>query len=231
MKDYLFNRPLLTALILLGLSVVILLLAADWYERKQITKSQPTFAEMSKEIEELETSLDEMISHVQNKEMALDMREDLLEEKNIELAFMADKVRKMEKQNAKAKQHAEKLKEQLLTSKTMLKEAYALVDAERNTQGLVYRIQIGMLKDEVIPSFPFQADMFLVEESEEHNKYVLGSFREYPASLEFRDLIRKLGMEDAWVVAYVDGNRMELTEAQAQAGGEVWGQEISMEDS
>lgn len=231
MKDYLFNRPLLTALILLALSVVILLLAADWYERKQVKKSHPTFSEMSQEIEELETSLGEMISHVRNKEMALDMREELLEEKNIELAFMSDKLRKMEKQHAATKEKTEKLQEQLAASKAMLKEAYALVDAERNSQGLVYRVQIGMLKDEVIPSFPFQADMFLVEEAAEHNKYVLGSFREYDASLEFRDLIRKLGMKDAWVVAYVDGNRMELTEAQAHAHGDAWGQEISMEDS
>lgn len=231
MKNYLFDRPLFTSLVLILLGIIILLLAADWYEHKQIKKSEPSFAEMSQEIGELEVSLNEMISHVQDKETDLAIREQLLEEKNIELAFMSNKVKQMAKRNAKAEAQAEELKQQLAASKAMLKEAYAMVDAERNSQGLVYRVQIGMLKDEIIPSFPFQADMFLVEEAEAHNKYVLGSFREYEASLEFRDLIRKLGMKDAWVVAYVDGNRMELTEAQALVEGNALEQVISMQES
>lgn len=231
MKNYFFDRPVFTSLVLILLGIIILLLAADWYERKQAKASVPTYAEMSQEIGELEVSLNEMILHVQDKEMDLQMREQLLEEKNLELAFMSNKIKQMAQQNAKAEAQAKELKEKLATSQAMLKEAYAVLDKERSSQGLVYRVQIGMLKDEVVPAFPFQADMFLVEEDQEHNKYVLGSFREYDASIEFRDLIRKLGMKDAWVVAYVDGNRMDLVEAQALANGAAWEQETAMEES
>jgi len=192
--------------------LILLLLISEWYENRQRKQRLPTVTQLTGEIEELEVSLQDAVERSRNKSLELEARDQLLEEKNIELAFMTDKLNKVAEINLSKEKEIALLKKQLSSSRNMLKEAYLALETERDQQGLIYRVQIGMLENEALPAFPFEADMFLVEEVDNYNKYVLGSFRQYEASLEFRDLIRKLGVEDAWVVAYMDGERVDLME-------------------
>ncbi|MEM6802959.1 MAG: hypothetical protein AAF696_16235 [Bacteroidota bacterium] len=216
MERFFYNRPFLVGLLLLIASLLILLLVYRWYEGKSRKQTLPTVNQLTQEIEDLELSLQDVVNQSQNKDMEIDMRDQLLEEKNIELAFLMDKFEKVAEINVSREQEIAELKTKLKASRSMLKEATMALQSERNNLGLIYRVQIGILENEELPAFPIDAQTFLVEEAFPYNKYVLGSFREYEASLEFRDLIRKLGVRDAWVVAYIDGERIEMSEVQME---------------
>ncbi|MEL6250842.1 MAG: hypothetical protein AAFR87_02425 [Bacteroidota bacterium] len=212
MERFFYNRNFWAAFLMFLGALLLLFLISEWYENRQRKLRLPTVTQLTGEIEDLELSLQEAVERSRNKSLQLEARDQLLEEKNIELAFMTDKLNKVAEVNIFKEKEIVQLKKQLAGSRSLLKEAYLALETEREQQGLIYRVQIGILENEALPAFPFEADMFLIEEVDNYNKYVLGSFRQYEASLEFRDLIRKLGVEDAWVVAYMDGERVDLME-------------------
>lgn len=79
--------------------------------------------------------------------------------------------------------------------------------------GLVYRIQIGAYVFYEIENKNITSDDFIAERADGFNKYVIGGFRDYDEATGFRDEIRKMGLEDAWVVPYLDGVRITIEEA------------------
>jgi len=79
--------------------------------------------------------------------------------------------------------------------------------------GLVYRVQIGAYVFYEMEKTPENSGDFLTERAEGFNKYVIGSFRAYDEAGQFRDELQKMGMNDAWVVPYVDGVRVTIDEA------------------
>ena len=79
--------------------------------------------------------------------------------------------------------------------------------------GLVYRVQIGayVLHE---PELPQTTDNnFHMERSDGFNKYAIGFFRTYDEAAVMRHEVQKMGIEDAFVVAYIDGMRVSIKEA------------------
>lgn len=79
--------------------------------------------------------------------------------------------------------------------------------------GLVYRVQIGAYVFYEMSNPPDQGGDFVAERADGFNKYVIGSFREYDEAQAFKDELQKMGMNDAWVVPYIDGVRVTINEA------------------
>ena len=213
------GKYLLLALTLIVLGFVMILLIANWDERREVNDRLPTIAEMSEEVEDLEKSMIEMGNMLEDREVEIEVKDRLLEEKNIELAFLSEKVKDIEKDKSKNAAKVALLKAQLSAAQKRLRQAFVALESLRETKGLIYRVQIAMLETEEMPPLPVEPDVMLIEEKDGYRKYVIGQFREYDSSVEFRDLIRKIGLKDAWVVPYVDGNRVELSAAQAYGGG------------
>lgn len=82
--------------------------------------------------------------------------------------------------------------------------------------GLVYRVQVGAYVHFDMNQHLMHTDKTFEGESQEGlNKYMMGNFRDISFAEAFRDDIRKLGIEDAWLVPYIDGTRVTKEEAQA----------------
>jgi cell division protein FtsN len=79
--------------------------------------------------------------------------------------------------------------------------------------GLVYRVQIGAYVFYEMDSKPETGGDFVSERADGFNKYVIGSFREYEEASAFRDELKKMGLDDPWVVPYIDGIRVTIDEA------------------
>ncbi len=104
-----------------------------------------------------------------------------------------------------------------------LKQAYAtrrLTGEMGIPTGLVFRIQIGAfvfhkpdLVDENVP------DMAIVK-NDGFNKFVVGGFRELETAEYVRSEVQKLGIDDAWVVPYIDGVRVSMKEANEYLEGQ-----------
>jgi len=108
--------------------------------------------------------------------------------------------------------------------KTMFAEADASVYSDDNPipldpvmpDGLIFQVQVGAYR-KAIPQDLFGAYAPLMGQKLNNGiiRYRAGLFKKYDQALEARDEIRSKGYSDAFVVAYVDGER--LTGAQARS--------------
>lgn len=85
--------------------------------------------------------------------------------------------------------------------------------------GIMYRVQIGAYaKFKIDDRLANTEKNFTGESMDGLNKYMIGRFRNYESAREFRRDIIKLGIRDAFVVAYNDGVRITVSEALRKQG-------------
>lgn len=123
-------------------------------------------------------------------------------------------TRENEKQRLAAE--VRKLKEQVASQAQTLEAAQAQLKQQADQiatqpaelpdhKGVLFRVQIAAFaQDSLLPD----GKPSLVERDQEMSKYVIASFRDYKKAKEFRDKLRRMGLRDAWIVAYRDGIRV-----------------------
>jgi cell division protein FtsB len=74
-------------------------------------------------------------------------------------------------------------------------------------QGLVFCVQIGAYKK--VNMDGGKSENFNTEKEGDVNKFMVGIFDTYPQAEEMKNNLRKMGLKDAWVVAYKDGARVD----------------------
>ncbi|GJM34338.1 MAG: hypothetical protein DHS20C18_33390 [Saprospiraceae bacterium] len=84
--------------------------------------------------------------------------------------------------------------------------------------GLIYRVQIGAYEKTSIPDNLNSDGDLKLEQEDGLQKVVIGQFRDYSKALELQKHIKKIGVKDAWVVPYNDGQRITIEEAKAMGG-------------
>ncbi|MCB0642775.1 MAG: hypothetical protein KDC44_14100 [Phaeodactylibacter sp.] len=78
--------------------------------------------------------------------------------------------------------------------------------------GVIYRVQIGAYAQNTMPTDLDTTDGMDVETSD-IQKIVLGQFRDYNKAEQLKAHLVRIGVEDAWIVSYIDGNRVSIEEA------------------
>jgi septal ring factor EnvC (AmiA/AmiB activator) len=78
--------------------------------------------------------------------------------------------------------------------------------------GVLYRVQIGAFEKPLNDGVA-TADNVNVEAVDNLKKVMVGKLRDYQAAVDLRDQMRKMGVKDAFIVAYKDGNRVTIKEA------------------
>lgn len=74
-------------------------------------------------------------------------------------------------------------------------------------QGIAFTIQIGAYKNTNLSDYT-NAD--LQTEQGNVNKYVLGIFSKYEEAEQLKAHLKNMGLKDAWVVSYKDGQRVNI---------------------
>ncbi len=132
-----------------------------------------------------------------------------------ELDKAENSMRAAENQNISMKNEIERLRTAYETTKQQ--------QEKHIVSGIVYKVQIGAFKN-------FDMTKYIQEKGEGHfegesadnlNKYTIGQFRDLEVAEAFKKDLRKLGIKDAFIVAYSDGKRITLEEA--RGGGRVGG--------
>ena len=75
--------------------------------------------------------------------------------------------------------------------------------------GVVFKVQIGAYKG--ITLADDNSKSFGSEKSD-LNKYTIGVFKDYWEADTFKKYIREMGVKDAWIVSYRDGQRVDIKE-------------------
>ncbi len=114
---------------------------------------------------------------------------------------------------------------QVATLEAQLAEAKAENDKLKNesrgddfTKGVVYKVQIGAFRNPNLAKYQ-EAGSFWTTDEDGVKKYTIANFRDYNEADSFKKYIREMGVKDAWIVAYENNNRKDITQV-APAGAE-----------
>ena len=100
------------------------------------------------------------------------------------------------------------------TTKGGKKTAATASTASTAKPGVIYKVQIGAFRNKDLTKYfnnnkNFSGDV----DADGAKKYTLGEFVEYWEADNFKKYLREMGVKDAWIVAYKDGNRVPIKDA------------------
>ncbi len=80
--------------------------------------------------------------------------------------------------------------------------------------GLIFKVQIGSFRNKDLTKYFNNTKNFSGDvDADGAKKYTLGEFTEYWEADNFKKYLREMGVKDAWVVSYKDGNRIPIKDA------------------
>ena len=80
----------------------------------------------------------------------------------------------------------------------------------RVAKGVVFKVQIGAFKNKDLAKYFAQNGSFDGEVDNSLQQYTLGTFQDYWEADKFKKYLRDMGVKDAWIVSYKDGQRVPL---------------------
>ena len=79
--------------------------------------------------------------------------------------------------------------------------------------GVVFKVQIGAFKNKNLTKYLEAGNNFSGETDDEGLKqYTLGVFKDYWDADTFKKYLREMGVQEAWIVSYRDGQRVPIKE-------------------
>ncbi len=76
--------------------------------------------------------------------------------------------------------------------------------------GVVFKVQVGAFKGKDLTKFAEGNENFSAEKDGDVNKYTLGVFKDYYEADAFKKYLREMGVKDAWIVSFKDGQRVPI---------------------
>jgi hypothetical protein len=129
-----------------------------------------------------------------------------------EMGTLNDRVASLQQEVATKDSELQTLHSQL--QEASAKKAAAPEEGTASTvssKGVVFKVQIGAFKNKNLEKYIRNNPNFSGEtDSDGTKKYTLGYFRDYWEADHFKKYIREMGVKDAWIVPYRDGDRVAL---------------------
>ncbi len=133
-----------------------------------------------------------------------------------ELAGVDDRVADKDEQINQYQDQVADLKDQLAASVAQQKKAArtsgpSIGSGIDDSKGVVFKVQIGAFKNKDLSKYLDAGDNFSGETDENGLKrYSLGVFRDYWEADTFKKYLREMGVKDAWIVSFKDGQRVPI---------------------
>ena len=164
----------------------------------------------------------------QMKRMEVEEFKNLVEEKQSlegEVSQLSSQVSGLEAQLNEKANTVERLQAELRDAQNQLDETQAMLtklqqddsmdisrqgNQTRVAKGVVFKVQIGAFRNKDLSKYFDKAGSFDGEVDNSLERYTLGIFEDYWEADKFKKYLRDMGVKDAWVVAYKDGQRVPL---------------------
>ncbi len=166
----------------------------EWKKKAKELKSNPEeLKAMSEENESLKSSVTSLNSQVENLKAQLS-------DKNAQIAAARAEAQEAEAKAMAAMQKANAADNQ--PKPTALDES-----------GTWFKVQVGAFENIDMSEYFKNNPNFSGETTEEgYQRITLGRFRDYWEADKFKKVLRKMGVKEAWIVPYKEGNRVPLKE-------------------
>lgn len=139
-----------------------------------------------------------------------------LEKKDDQIQELEDLISRMRVDAAVAKAELEKFKAGMMapstSANTTVKRQAAAGQGDLTT-GIVFKVQVGAFRNKDLskyfennPNFGGEAG----KEPTDPQRINIGIFKIYWEADKFKKYLREMGVKDAWIVPYRDGNRIEI---------------------
>jgi uncharacterized tellurite resistance protein B-like protein len=147
-----------------------------------------------------------------------------------EVSSLNQKVSSLQSSVSEKDARITELEDQLAQSRTQLSAANAelkqlkespVVNSMDFSKGVVFKVQIGAFKNKDLVKYFENNPNFGGEAKEgEPQKITIGIFRDYWEADTFKKYMREMGVKDAWIVPYRDGERVEIKDVLEGVVGE-----------
>jgi uncharacterized coiled-coil protein SlyX len=136
------------------------------------------------------------------------------------VSSLNDRVTQLQSSMSNKDARIAELEDQLSQARAQLTSTRAELAQLRSTpvvnemdfsQGVVFKVQIGAFKNKDLQKY-FDNNPNLGGEVKEGEpqKITIGIFRDYWEADQFKKYMREMGVKDAWIVPYRDGQRVEI---------------------
>ena len=161
----------------------------------------------------------------QMKDLDVESFKKLVEEKESlesQVASLNSQVSSLQSRANDKTAEADKLNSQVKDLQNQLAEAKAVQTSQeannmdvsgRNTRvakGVAFKVQIGAFRNKDLAKYFDNNGSFDGEVDNSNQRYTLGTFTDYWEADKFKKYLREMGVKDAWIVAYKDGQRVPL---------------------
>ena len=164
----------------------------EWKKKAKQFKQQP---ENLKQLTEDKQAADASVASLNQK---VSQMQSTISEKDAKIAQLEDELSQMRGQLTSARAELAQLKENPSNSMDFSK-------------GVVFKVQIGAFKNKNLAKYFENNPNFGGEARDsEPQKLTIGIFRDYWEADTFKKYMREMGVKDAWIVPYKDGQRVEI---------------------
>ena len=194
---------LVSLLLVFGFTSIAQLSKEEKKEWKAKYKAYKKDLEGFKILVEENGSLKGQLSNAKNQ--LSDVQSDL-SSKDGQISDLQDENARMQSQVAAANASAQEARN-ALNSKPA---AGSPEPAPMSMDGVIFKVQVGAFEKKDLSKFFENNPMFSGESEEGLQKITLGFFRDYWEADTFKKHLREMGVKDAWIVPYKDGNRVPI---------------------
>ena len=181
-------------------------------ERKRLKKEQKKRLKALKKMDasDFQAQQDEqkaLMTQASELESELSSVKGELSQKDGQVKQLEEKVRKLEKDLTEAK---------AAPTEPVQNVPMASNKDEQYDQGLVFRVQIGAYQNRSLAEYDTSENFNEENGPDDLQMYTLGNFRDYWEADKFKKYLRAMGVKDAWIVPYEDGQRRPIKDVLEQ---------------
>ncbi len=168
-------------------------------ERKEWKKKAKEFARNPANLKQLTEDKEAAEGQVSSLNDRLTQLQRTMSNKDARIAELEDQLAQARAQLTSTRAELAQLKEK------------PVVNEMDFSQGVVFKVQIGAFKNKDLQKY-FDNNPNLGGEvrDNEPQRITIGIFRDYWEADEFKKYMREMGVKDAWIVPYRDGQRVEI---------------------
>lgn len=168
-------------------------------EKKEWKKKAKEFAKNPANLKQLTEDKQAADNEVSSLNTKVTQMQNTISDKDAKIAELEDQLSQSRGQLTAARAELAQLKEA------------PVVNPMDFSKGVVFKVQVGAFKNKDLQKYFDNNPNFGGEVKEgEPQKITIGIFRDYWEADTFKKYMREMGVKDAWIVPYRDGQRVEI---------------------